>query len=57
MGGLNEDEHRGYGIEFTDRGADGAPDEALTIAKLMFTEDRPSFEGKHYRIERALNVP
>jgi alkanesulfonate monooxygenase SsuD/methylene tetrahydromethanopterin reductase-like flavin-dependent oxidoreductase (luciferase family) len=23
----------------------------------MFTEDRPSFEGKHYRIERALNVP
>jgi alkanesulfonate monooxygenase SsuD/methylene tetrahydromethanopterin reductase-like flavin-dependent oxidoreductase (luciferase family) len=31
--------------------------EALTIAKLMFTEDRPSFEGKYYRIERALNVP
>ena len=23
----------------------------------MFTEDRPSFAGKHYRIERALNVP
>jgi alkanesulfonate monooxygenase SsuD/methylene tetrahydromethanopterin reductase-like flavin-dependent oxidoreductase (luciferase family) len=32
-------------------------DEALTIAKLMFTQDRPSFEGKHYRIDRALNVP
>src|SRR2546428_387959 len=54
----NDDEHRGYGFEFPpiaqrmDR-----LDEALTIAKLMFTQDRPSFEGKHYRIERALNVP
>ncbi len=32
-------------------------DEALTIARLMFTDDRPSFDGKHYRIERALNEP
>lgn len=32
-------------------------EEALTIAKLMFTEDRPSFAGKFYRIERALNSP
>jgi alkanesulfonate monooxygenase SsuD/methylene tetrahydromethanopterin reductase-like flavin-dependent oxidoreductase (luciferase family) len=32
-------------------------DEAVQIAKLMFTEERPSFEGKFYRIERALNVP
>ena len=31
--------------------------EALTIAKLMFTQDRPSFEGKYYKIDRALNVP
>jgi alkanesulfonate monooxygenase SsuD/methylene tetrahydromethanopterin reductase-like flavin-dependent oxidoreductase (luciferase family) len=23
----------------------------------MFTQDRPSFEGKYYRIDRALNVP
>jgi F420-dependent oxidoreductase-like protein len=54
----NEDEHRGYGIEFPaiaqrmDRLG-----EALTIAKLMFTQDRPSFEGAYYRIDRALNVP
>src|SRR5881392_2430078 len=54
----NEDEHYGYGTEFPpiaqrmDR-----LDEALTIAKLMFTEERPTFEGKYYRIERALNVP
>jgi F420-dependent oxidoreductase-like protein len=54
----NEDEHRGYGIEFPPIGRRmDRLDEALTIAKLMFTEDRPSFEGKYYRIERALNVP
>ena len=32
-------------------------DEALTIARLMFTEERPSFEGQHYRIHEALNSP
>ncbi len=54
----NEDEHVGYGFEFPpiaermDR-----LDEALTIARLTFTEERPSFQGKYYRIERALNVP
>jgi F420-dependent oxidoreductase-like protein len=54
----NEDEHNGYGIEFPPIGQRmDRLDEALTIAKLMFTEDRPSFEGKYYRIERALNVP
>jgi F420-dependent oxidoreductase-like protein len=54
----NEDEHKGYGIEFPPIGKRmDRLDEALTIAKLMFTQDRPSFEGKYYRIDRALNVP
>ena len=54
----NEDEHKGYGIEFPPIGRRmDRLDEALTIAKLMFTEDRPSFEGKYYKIDRALNVP
>jgi F420-dependent oxidoreductase-like protein len=54
----NEDEHRGYGFEFPpiaermDR-----LDEALMIISAMFREERPSFDGDHYRIERALNVP
>src|SRR5712692_1632517 len=54
----NEDEHLGYGFEFPPiaRRMDRL-DEAVTIIKLMFTEDRPSFEGKYYRIERALNMP
>jgi F420-dependent oxidoreductase-like protein len=54
----NEDEHVGYGIEFPPIGQRmDRLDEALTIAKLMFTQDRPSFEGKYYKIDRALNVP
>jgi F420-dependent oxidoreductase-like protein len=54
----NEDEHAGYGFEFPPIGQRmDRLDEALTIAKLMFTEERPSFEGKYYRIDRALNVP
>ena len=28
-------------------------DEALTITRLMFTQDRPSFEGHYYRIDRC----
>jgi alkanesulfonate monooxygenase SsuD/methylene tetrahydromethanopterin reductase-like flavin-dependent oxidoreductase (luciferase family) len=54
----NEDEHVGYGFEFPPIGQRmDRLDEALTIAKLMFTQDRPSFEGKYYKIDRALNVP
>jgi F420-dependent oxidoreductase-like protein len=54
----NEDEHQGYGFEFPPIGKRmDRLEEAVTIAKLMFTEDRPSFEGKYYRIDRALNVP
>jgi len=54
----NQDEHVGYGFEFPPiRERMDRLEEAVQIAKLMFTEDRPSFEGKHYRIERALNVP
>jgi F420-dependent oxidoreductase-like protein len=54
----NEDEHAGYGFEFPPiRERMDRLDEALTIAKLMFTEERPSFEGRFYRISRALNVP
>ncbi len=54
----NEDEHRGYGIDFPPiRERMDRLDEALTIARAMFGEDRPSFSGAHYRIDRALNVP
>ncbi|MEA2608010.1 MAG: hypothetical protein QOJ75_253 [Chloroflexota bacterium] len=54
----NEEEHIGYGFEFPPIGERmDRLDEALTIIRAMFTEDRPSFEGRHYRIHEALNVP
>ncbi|HZQ48784.1 MAG TPA: LLM class F420-dependent oxidoreductase [Candidatus Dormibacteraeota bacterium] len=54
----NESEHQGYGFEFPPIAERMERlDEAVTIAKLMFTEERPSFTGKHYHIDRALNSP
>ncbi len=54
----NDSEHAGYGIEFPAIGErEDRLEEALTIARAMFTEERPSFKGEHYRIERALNHP
>src|SRR5216683_3191615 len=54
----NEAEHAGYGFDFPPIGQRmDRLEEAVTIARLMFTEERPSFDGKHYRIERALDVP
>jgi F420-dependent oxidoreductase-like protein len=54
----NEVEHRGYGFEFPPiKERMDRLDEALTICRAMFTEERPSFEGRYYRIEQALNSP
>jgi len=54
----NDVEHEGYGFEFPRVGQRmDRLDEALAIIKAMFTEDRPSFHGEYYSIERALNVP
>jgi alkanesulfonate monooxygenase SsuD/methylene tetrahydromethanopterin reductase-like flavin-dependent oxidoreductase (luciferase family) len=54
----NEDEHQGYGFEFPPVGERmDRLDEALTICRAMFTEERPTFEGRYYRIDRALNCP
>ena len=54
----NEDEHKGYGFEFPPmRERMDRLEEALEICHLMFTEQRPSFQGTYYRIDRALNDP
>ena len=54
----NDSEHQGYGFDFPPiKERMERLDEAVTIAKLMFTEERPSFTGTHYRIDRALDVP
>src|SRR5207248_7857209 len=46
----NESEHIGYGFEFPPiRERMDRLDEALTILRLMFTQERTSFAGTHYR--------
>jgi F420-dependent oxidoreductase-like protein len=53
-----EAEHQGLGFAFPplserfDR-----LEEALVICRAMFTEEAPSFDGRYYRIEGALNRP
>src|SRR5450755_3073148 len=50
----NGDEHLGYGFDFPPvRERMDRLDEALTISRLLFTEERPSFAGRFYRIDRA----
>jgi F420-dependent oxidoreductase-like protein len=54
----NDVEHEAYGFDFPPvRERMDRLDEALTIIRAMFTEDRPSFQGRHYRVHQVLNVP
>jgi F420-dependent oxidoreductase-like protein len=53
-----EDEHRAYGFEFPPLSERlERLEEALQIARAMFTRERASFSGRHYRIENAINSP
>jgi F420-dependent oxidoreductase-like protein len=53
-----EAEHVGLGFDFPPiRERMDRLDEALTIVRAMFTQDRPTFHGRYYRIEEARNVP
>jgi len=54
----NDDEHRGMGFDFPPlKERFERLEEALQICRAMFTQDAPSFQGTHYRIESVLNVP
>lgn len=54
----NELEHRGYGFEYPPLAERFERlEEALQIAIAMFSQERPSWSGKHYRIDEALNRP
>ena len=53
-----EEEHDGLGFDFPPAGERlDRLEEAHQICRAMFSEEAPSFTGKHYRIEKALNVP
>jgi F420-dependent oxidoreductase-like protein len=56
--GWNEEEHVAYGYAFPKLGERmDRLEEAVQICRAMFTEERPRFEGRHYTIDAALNVP
>jgi F420-dependent oxidoreductase-like protein len=51
-------EHEGLGVDFPPVGERmDRLEEAVQICRLMFTEERPSFEGRYYRIKEARNLP
>ena len=51
-------EHEGLGVDFPPAGERlDRMEEAVQICRLMFTEDRPTFEGRFYRIKEARNLP
>ncbi|HVA81512.1 MAG TPA: TIGR03560 family F420-dependent LLM class oxidoreductase [Candidatus Binataceae bacterium] len=56
-GWMNE-EYKAYGYEFPSMGARLRQfEEGVQILKLMFTEKRATFKGRHYTIEDAINSP
>lgn len=51
-------EHHALGVDFPPDGVRlDMLEEALQVCRAMFTEDLPSFDGKHYRIREARNLP
>jgi alkanesulfonate monooxygenase SsuD/methylene tetrahydromethanopterin reductase-like flavin-dependent oxidoreductase (luciferase family) len=53
-----DEEHEAYDFTFPPlRERFEHLEDALQIARLMFTEEEPSFEGRHHRIHNALNNP
>jgi F420-dependent oxidoreductase-like protein len=53
-----EEEHNAYGFEFPPlKERFGRLEEHLQIARAMFTQERASFGGRHYRVDGAYNNP
>lgn len=56
--GWMDEEYRAYGYEFPEMPVRLKQlQEGLEILKLMFTDPKPSFKGRYYSIEGALNNP
>jgi F420-dependent oxidoreductase-like protein len=51
-------EHQGLGVEYpSDRVRLDMLEEAVQVCRAMFTDDDVSFEGNHYRLDHARNLP
>src|SRR5579884_1656671 len=56
--GWAEREYVAYGFDFPSMGERlRRLEESVRIVKAMFTEDKPSFSGRYYRISEAVNRP
>jgi alkanesulfonate monooxygenase SsuD/methylene tetrahydromethanopterin reductase-like flavin-dependent oxidoreductase (luciferase family) len=56
--GWHEEEYRAYGYDFPPAGVRVAQlDEALRIVKALWTQERVTFEGRHYRVRDARCEP
>ncbi len=56
--GWREDEYAAYGYDFPRPAVRFAQlEEVITICRLMWTQDEPSFEGKYFRIAGAAAPP
>ena len=56
--GWKELEYRAYGIPFPSIGTRLAQlEEAVQVVRLLWTQDRASFSGRHYQLQEALCAP
>jgi probable F420-dependent oxidoreductase len=56
--GWKENEYRAYGYPFADPGQRvDEMNEAIEICRLLWTQERATFEGKHYRVVDAVCAP
>jgi alkanesulfonate monooxygenase SsuD/methylene tetrahydromethanopterin reductase-like flavin-dependent oxidoreductase (luciferase family) len=56
--GWMDEEYKAYGYEFPSGGVRASQlREGVEIIKKMFTEEKPSYEGKYYKITEAYNNP
>lgn len=56
--GWNEEEYRAYGYDFPPGGVRVEQlEEALQIIKALWTQEKTTFEGKHYRVREARCIP
>jgi F420-dependent oxidoreductase-like protein len=53
-----EGEHKAYGFDFPPlKERFERLEDALNITRMLFTRDVSSYQGKHYRVENAINNP
>ncbi|MFB6137055.1 MAG: TIGR03560 family F420-dependent LLM class oxidoreductase [Halobacteriaceae archaeon] len=56
--GWHREEHQAFGYDFPEIGTRvDMLEEGLEVVTRMMTEDEPTFEGEHYRIDGAYNEP